>query len=51
MEQEIVNIDGIDIILKVWGCYDLCVLLCVVFIVEVMVVMIIFDYYLLDRMI
>ncbi len=50
MEQETVNIDGIDTTLKARGRHDPCVLPRAVPIVEAMAAMTILDYYLLDRM-
>lgn len=50
MEQETVNIDGIDTTLKARGRHDPCVLPRAVPIVESMAAMTILDYYLLDRM-
>ena len=50
MEQETVNIDGIDTSLKARGRHDPCVLPRAVPIVEAMAAMTILDYYLLDRM-
>ncbi len=49
MEQETVNIDGIDTTLKARGRHDPCVLPRAVPIVEAMAAMTILDYYLLDR--
>ena len=50
MQQETVNIDGIDTTLKARGRHDPCVLPRAVPIVEAMAAMTILDYYLLDRM-
>ncbi len=50
MEQETVNIDGIDTTLKARGRHDPCVLPRAVPIVEAMAAMTILDYYLIDRM-
>ena len=49
MEQETVNIDGIDTTLKARGRHDACVLPRAVPIVEAMAAMTILDYYLLDK--
>ena len=49
MEQETVNVDGIDTTLKVRGRHDPCVLPRAVPIVEAMAAMTILDYYLLDK--
>ncbi len=49
MEQETVNIDGVDTTLKARGRHDPCVLPRAVPIVEAMAAMTILDYYLLDR--
>jgi chorismate synthase len=49
MEQETVNIDGIDTTLKARGRHDPCVLPRAVPIVEAMAAMTILDYYLLDK--
>lgn len=49
MEQETVNIDGIDTTLKPKGRHDPCVLPRAVPIVEAMAAMTILDYYLLDK--
>ena len=49
MEQETVNIDGIDTTLKAKGRHDPCVLPRAVPIVEAMAAMTILDYYLLDK--
>ena len=49
MEQETVNIDGVDTTLKAKGRHDPCVLPRAVPIVEAMAAMTILDYYLLDK--
>ena len=49
MEQETVNIDGVDTTLKARGRHDACVLPRAVPIVEAMAAMTILDYYLLDK--
>jgi chorismate synthase len=49
MEQETVNIDGVDTTLQARGRHDPCVLPRAVPIVEAMAAMTILDYYLLDR--
>ncbi len=49
MEQETVNIDGIDTTLKAKGRHDPCVLPRAVPIVEAMAAMTILDYYLIDK--
>ena len=50
MEQETVNIDGIDTTMKARGRHDPCVLPRAVPIVEAMTALTILDYYLIDRM-
>ena len=49
MEQETVNIDGVDTTLKARGRHDACVLPRAVPIVEAMAAMTILDYYILDK--
>ena len=49
MEQETVNIDGVDTTLRPKGRHDACVLPRAVPIVESMAAMVILDYYLLDK--
>lgn len=49
MEQETVNIDGMDTTLKAKGRHDACVLPRAVPIVEAMAAMTLLDYYLLDK--
>lgn len=41
---KIINKDNEEIDIVIKGCYDLCVGICVVFIVEVMLVLVLMDY-------
>lgn len=41
---KIINKDNEEIDIVIKGCYDLCVGICVVFIVEVMLVIVLMDY-------